>query len=60
MITEVSSGSSIDAAVAQSADNLLKASGLSSNANTLGGLLQGLQKSLLDETGAGSLVNVTA
>jgi hypothetical protein len=60
MITEVSSGLSIDAAVAQSADKLLKASGLSSNANTLGGLLQGLQKSLLDETGAGSLVNVTA
>ena len=60
MISEVSGGLAVDATVAQSADKLLKASGLSSNANTLGGLLQGLQKSLMDEAGAGSLINVTA
>ena len=60
MISEVSGGLAVDATVAQSADKLLKASGLSSNANTLGGLLQGLQKSLMDESGAGSLINVTA
>jgi hypothetical protein len=60
MIGEVSGGSSVDAAVAQSADKLLKASGIPSNSNTLGGLLEGLSKSLLDEAGTGSLINVTA
>ena len=60
MIGEVSGGSNIDAAVAQSADKLLNASGLMTNRNTLGGLLQGLQKSLLDEAGAGNLINITA
>ena len=60
MIGEVSSGSSVDAAVVQSADKLLKASGIPSNSNTLGGLLEGLSKSLLDEAGTGSLINVTA
>jgi hypothetical protein len=60
MIGDVANGASLDGAVAQSADKLLKASGLTSNANTLSGLLEGLQKSLLDQSGAGSLVNVTA
>ena len=60
MISQASSGASIDAAVVQSADNLLKTAGVANNANTLSGLLEGLQKSLLDESGAGSLINVTA
>lgn len=60
MINEVASGSSVDAAVTESANQLLKVSGLSSNPNTLGGLLEGLQKSLMDDSGSGSLINVTA
>jgi hypothetical protein len=61
MVSEVNGGSPLEAAVAQSADKLLKASGLTTNANTLGGLLEGLQKSLLDDgSSSGSLVNVTA
>lgn len=60
MIGAVDSGAYIDASVVQSAEKLIKASGLSSNANTLGGLLQGLQSSLLDDSGTGSLVNITA
>jgi hypothetical protein len=60
MVSEANNGSVVNTAVAQSADKLLNASGLSSNANTLSSLLQGLQKSLLDESGVGSLINVTA
>jgi hypothetical protein len=60
MISEVSTGLSVDAAVAQSADKLLKASGVPSNSNTMGGLLEGLNRSLLDEAGTGSLINVSA
>ena len=60
MIGDVGNGSSIDVAVAQSADKLLKSAGVPSNSNTLGGLLEGLQRSLLDDSGVGSLINVTA
>lgn len=60
MISQVGNGSSIDVAVVQSADKLLKSAGVVSNSNTLGGLLEGLQRSLLDDSGAGSLINVTA
>ena len=60
MISAVGNGSSIDTAVAQSADKLLKSAGVPSNSNTLGGLLEGLQRSLLDDSGVGSLINVTA
>lgn len=60
MISAVGNSSSLDGAVAQSADKLLKSAGVPSNSNTLGGLLEGLQRSLLDDSGAGSLINVTA
>lgn len=60
MIGEVGNGSSIDVAVVQGADKLLKSAGLPSNSSTLGGLLEGLQRSLLDDSGVGSLINVTA
>ena len=60
MIGEVGNGSSIDVAVMQSADRLLKSAGVPSNSNTLGDLLEGLQRSLLDDSGVGSLINVTA
>lgn len=60
MIGEVASGSQVDAGVAQAANQLLKASGLPSNSNTLGGLLEGIQKSLMDDSGSGSLINLTA
>ena len=60
MMNEVASGSPVDAAVTTNANQLLKASGLSSNTNTLSSLLEGVQKSLMDDTGSGSLVNLTA
>lgn len=60
MISEVNGGTPLEVAVAQSADKLLKTSGLAANANTLSGLLEGLQKSLLDGSSSGSLVNITA
>lgn len=60
MISAVGNGSSIDGAVAQSADKLFKSVGVPNNSNTLGGLLEGLQRSLLDDSGVGSLINVTA
>jgi len=60
MIGEVASGSPVEAGVAQAANQLLKVSGLPSNPNTLGGLLEGVQKSLMDDSGSGSLINLTA
>ena len=60
MIGELSSGSQVDAGVAQASNQLLKVSGLLGNANTLGGLLEGIQKSLMDDSGSGSLINLTA
>lgn len=60
MIDDAGNGLSIDVAVTQSADKLLKSAGVPTNSNTLGGLLEGLQRSLLDDSGAGSLINVTA
>lgn len=60
MIGEISNGSSSQSQVLQSADKLLKTAGVASNAATLSGLLEGLQRSIMDEAGAGTLINVSA
>ena len=62
MIDEISSGSSSQTQVIQSADKLLSSAGVVSNASTLSGLLQGLQRSIMDEAGVGSgtLINLRA
>ena len=60
MIGEISNGSSGQSQVLQSADNLLKSAGVASNPSTLSGLLQGLQRSIMDEVGTGTLINVSA
>ena len=62
MIDEISSGSSSQTQVIQSADKLLSSAGVVSNASTLSGLLQGLQRSIMDEAGIGSgtLINLRA
>ena len=62
MIDEISSGSSSQTQVIQSADKLLSSAGVVSNASTLSGLLQGLQRSIMDEAGMGSgtLINLRA
>ena len=60
MVNQAQSGATLNQGVVQSAEQLLKSVGVPSNANTLGSLLEGLQKSILDESGAGGLINVTA
>jgi hypothetical protein len=60
MIGEISNGSSGQSQVLQSADKLLKTAGVASNATTLSGLLEGLQRSIMDEAGTGTLINVSA
>ena len=62
MIDEIGSGSSSQTQVIQSADTLLNSVGVVSNASTLSGLLQGLQRSIMDEAGMGSgtLINLRA
>ena len=62
MIDEISSKSSSQTQVIQSADKLLSSAGVVSNASTLSGLLQGLQRSIMDEAGIGSgtLINLRA
>ena len=60
MINEVAGGTSVDAAVSEAANQLFKASGVPSNSNTLSGLLEGVQKSLMDDSGSGSLINLSA
>lgn len=62
MIDEISSESSSQTQVTQSADKLLSSAGVVSNASTLSGLLQGLQRSIMDEAGIGSgtLINLRA
>jgi len=62
MIEEISSESSSQTQVIQSADKLLSSAGVVSNASTLSGLLQGLQRSIMDEAGMGSgtLINLRA
>ena len=62
MIDEISSESSSQTQVTQSADKLLSSAGVVSNASTLSGLLQGLQRSIMDEAGMGSgtLINLRA
>ena len=62
MIDEIRSGSSSQTQVIQSADTLFKSAGVVSNASTLSGLLQGLQRSIMDEAGMGSgtLINLRA
>lgn len=62
MIDEIGSGSSSQTQVIQSADTLLNSVGVVSNAATLSGLLQGLQRSIMDEAGMGSgtLINLRA
>jgi len=62
MIDEISSESSSQTQVIQSADKLLSSAGVVSNASTLSGLLQGLQRSIMDEAGIGSgtLINLRA
>jgi|GEM_PF-1717614 len=62
MIDEISSESSTQTQVIQSADTLLSSAGVVSNASTLSGLLQGLQRSIMDEAGmgGGTLINLRA
>ena len=62
MMDEIGSGSSSQTQVIQSADKLLSSVGVVSNASTLSGLLQGLQRSIMDEAGMGSgtLINLRA
>ena len=61
MIGEIGGGSAIQSQVIQSADKLLKSAGVASNASTLSGLLQGLQRSIMDEAGGtGTLINTKA
>ena len=62
MIDEISSKSSSQTQVIESADKLLSSAGVVSNASTLSGLLQGLQRSIMDEAGVGSgtLINLRA
>ena len=62
MIDEISSKSSSQTQVIESADKLLSSAGVVSNASTLSGLLQGLQRSIMDEAGmgSGSLINLRA
>ena len=60
MIGQINSGSTEFKQVTQSANKLFKGAGIASNANTLAGLLQGLQKSLIDGVDTGNLINVTA
>lgn len=60
MIGEISNGSSGQSQVLQSADKLLKTAGVASNATTLSGLLEGLQRSIMDEAGTGTLINFSA
>jgi hypothetical protein len=62
MIDEISSESSSQTQVIQSADKLLSSAGVVSNASTLSGLLQGLQRSIMDEAGigTGTLINTRA
>jgi hypothetical protein len=61
MIGEISSGTSTQSKVIQSADKLLKSAGVASNTSTLSVLLQGLQRSIMDEAGgAGVLINTKA
>ena len=62
MMDEISSGSSSQTQVIQSADKLLNSVGVVSNASTLSGLLQGLQRSIMDEAsmGSGTLINLRA
>lgn len=62
MIEEISSESSSQTQVIESADKLLSSAGVVSNASTLSGLLQGLQRSIMDEAGMGSgtLINLRA
>jgi len=62
MIDEISSKSSSQTQVIESADKLLSSAGVVSNASTLSGLLQGLQRSIMDEAGMGSgtLINLRA
>ena len=60
MSIQASGGLSLNPEVAQSAQLLLKSADIPSNPVSLGGLLEGLQKSLLDQSGSGSLISLTA
>ena len=62
MMGEISSGSSGQSQVIEAADQLFKSAGLATNASTLGGLLQSLQKSIMDESGitTGTMINTRA
>jgi hypothetical protein len=60
MIGEISSGSPSQSQVIQSADMLLQSSGVASNTSNLSALLQGLQRSIMDDAGAGTLINTKA
>ena len=60
MIGEISSGSPSQSQVIQSADMLLQSSGVASNTSNLSTLLQGLQRSIMDDAGAGTLINTKA
>jgi hypothetical protein len=60
MIGEISSGSPSQSQVIQSADMLLQSSGVASNTSNLSTLLQGLQRSIMDDAGTGTLINTKA
>jgi len=60
MISEISSGSPSQSQVIQSADKLLESAGVASNTSNLSTLLQGLQRSIMDDAGAGTLINTKA
>jgi len=62
MMGEISSGSLGQTQVIEAADQLFKSAGLATNASTLGGLLQSLQKSIMDESGitTGTMINTRA
>ena len=60
MIGEISSGSPSQSQVIQSADKLLQSSGVASNTSNLSTLLQGLQRSIMDDAGTGTLINTKA
>lgn len=60
MSSQVSGSLLLNPAVAQSAQQLLKTVDIPSIPTTLGGLLEGLQKSLMDQSGSGSLISLTA
>ena len=60
MTSAVTNGEGPAESVAQSANALFKAAGVSSNPSSMANLLSSLQKSLVDGLDSGSLINITA